>query len=335
MMRIRLGCELAFEFAYPTPMIMMLNVHYSRSADLERPDLITTDPPVPTEGFRDTFGNWCTRALAPPGRFVVTVDSVIRDQGEWDSVAPDAAQHAVEDLPTDTLGFLLASRYCESDALSNEAWFLFGNTPPGWARVKAIVDFVHQHIAFDYQEARDTRTAAEVYAEKKGVCRDYAHLAVAFCRAMNIPARYCTGYISDIGLVPPFGPGRFRGLDGGLSRRPLARLRSTQQRAAQGPRADGLRPRRRRRVADPYVRPEHPDGFPRMDGRGRLTPATAQPHAAVHVPGALASPSPRARWTMMLSDQCPNLKATAGSTPTRRKPQASCSLSEAALAPSI
>ena len=208
-MRIRLGCELVFEFTYPTPMIMMLNVHYSRSADLERPDLITTDPPVPIEGFRDGFGNWCTRVLARPGRFAVTVDSVIRDRGDWDPVVPGAAQHPVEDLPTDTLGFLLASRYCESDVLSDEAWHLFGNTVPGWGRVQAIVDFVHRHIGFDYQQASDTRTAAQVYAEKRGVCRDYAHLAVAFCRAMNIPARYCTGYISDIGLVPPFGPGDF------------------------------------------------------------------------------------------------------------------------------
>ena len=208
-MRIHLGCELKFHLPYPTPIIMMLNVHYSRSADLERPDLITTVPAVPMEGFRDGFGNWCTRVLAPAGTFAVKVDSVIRDGGEWDPVDEAAVQHPVEHLPTDTLGFLLASRYCESDALSDEAWRLFGHTPPGWARVKAIVDFVHGHIAFAYQDASSTRTAAQAYAEGKGVCRDFAHLAVAFCRAMNIPTRYCTGYISDIGLVPPFGPGDF------------------------------------------------------------------------------------------------------------------------------
>ncbi len=208
-MRIRLGCELAFQLPYQTPIIMMLNVHHSRSADLEGPDLITTIPPVPMEGFRDGFGNWCTRLLAPAGRFSVKVDSVIRDHGEWDAIDEAAVQHRVEDLPTDTLGFLLASRYCESDALSDEAWRLFGNTVPGWARVKAIVDFVHEHIAFNYNDASATRTAAQTYAEKRGVCRDFAHLAVAFCRAMNIPARYCTGYISDIGLEPPFGPGDF------------------------------------------------------------------------------------------------------------------------------
>ena len=202
-MRIQLGCELAFELPYPTPIILMLNVHYSRSADLERPDLITTEPPVPIEGFRDGFGNWCSRVLAPPGRFSVKVDSVIRDHGQWDAVDEAAAQHAVEDLPTDTLGFLLASRYCESDALSDEAWRLFGGSPPGWARVKAIVDFVHHHIVFNYQDASSLRTAAQAYAERRGVCRDYAHLAIAFCRAMNIPTRYCTGYISDIGLEPP------------------------------------------------------------------------------------------------------------------------------------
>jgi len=208
-MRIRLGCELAFELPYPTPIILMLNVHYSRSADLERPDLITTEPSVPIKGFRDGFGNWCSRVLAPPGRFSVKVDSVIRDHGQWDAVDEAAVQHAVEDLPTETLGFLLASRYCESDALSDEAWRLFGGSPPGWARVKAIVDFVHHHIVFNYQDASSLRTAAQAYAERRGVCRDYAHLAVAFCRAMNIPTRYCTGYISDIGLQPPFAPGDF------------------------------------------------------------------------------------------------------------------------------
>ena len=208
-MRIQLGCELAFQLPNPTPIIMMLNVHYSRAAELEGPDHVTTEPAVPLEGFRDGFGNWCTRVMAPAGRFAVKVDSVIRDSGEWDAVDTAAVQHPVEELPADTLGFLLASRYCESDALSDEAWRLFGNTEPGWHRVKAIVDFVHSHIRFDYQDASNLRTAAGAYAEGRGVCRDFAHLAVAFCRAMNIPTRYCTGYISDIGLEPPFGPGDF------------------------------------------------------------------------------------------------------------------------------
>ncbi len=208
-MRIHIGCELAFQLPHPTPIIMMLNVHRSREADLDVRDALTTEPAVPVEAFDDAFGNRCTRLVAPAGRFAVKVDGVIRDAGAWDPVDETAAQHPVEDLPTETLGFLLASRYCESDNLSNEAWRLFGATEPGWKRVKAIVDFVHHHIAFDYQDASVSRTAAVAYAEGRGVCRDYAHLAVAFCRAMNFPARYCTGYISDIGLEPPFGPGDF------------------------------------------------------------------------------------------------------------------------------
>ncbi len=208
-MRIHLGCELRFEFPQPTPMILMLNVHHSRYSDLEKPDHIVTSPSVPIDSFRDGFGNWCARVLAPPGSFTVGTDSVLDDHGRTDPVVSNAIQHPVEELPFETLSFLLGSRYCETDILSDEAWRLFGGTAPGWARVQAICDFVHDHIAFHYGDARATRTAAQAFEEGRGVCRDYAHLAIAFCRAMNIPARYCTGYISDIGLPPPFAPGDF------------------------------------------------------------------------------------------------------------------------------
>ncbi len=208
-MRIHLGCEMSFDLPNPTPMILMLNVHYSRAADLERPDHIITEPSVPIEGFRDGFGNWCCRVLAPPGAFKISTDSVLKDNGRTDPVDEAAVQHPVEDLPVDTLAFLLGSRYCETDALSDEAWRLFGDLAPGWARVQAIVDFVHKHIEFGYHYANSTQTAAQTYAAGRGVCRDYAHLAVTFCRAMNIPARYCTGYISDIGLPLPHSPGDF------------------------------------------------------------------------------------------------------------------------------
>ena len=132
----------------------------------------------------------------------MSADFIIRDSGKPDPVALDAVQHPVEDLPDDVLLFLLGSRYCDTDKLSNIAWSLFGNTPPGWARVQAIVDFVHNHIRFDYQKADDTRTAFDGYTQREGVCRDYAHLAIALCRCMNIPARYCTGYLGDIGIPP-------------------------------------------------------------------------------------------------------------------------------------
>lgn len=203
-MRVKVGCELVYELPNPTPMIVILNVHYSRFADLERPDHLITDPAVPIESYRDTFGNWCCRLVAPPGRFTMGTDGVVRDKGLPDPVMLDAEQHAVEDLPSDTLMYLLGSRYCETDVLSNDAWSLFGNTSPGWARVQAICDFVNGHIRFGYENARATRTAAEAYRERVGVCRDFTHLAVAFCRCMNIPTRYCTGYISDIGTPKPW-----------------------------------------------------------------------------------------------------------------------------------
>ncbi|KQT54660.1 transglutaminase [Aureimonas sp. Leaf454] len=203
-MRMRLGCELNYNFSVPTPMIVMLNVHYSRTSDLEHPDHLKVDPSVPVWSYRDSFGNWCCRLVAPVGPFSLGTDAVIRDSGEPDARDPYAIQHPVEDLPPDALQYLLGSRYCETDLLMDEAWRLFGHTAPDASRVQAIVDFVHNHIAFNYNDARNTRTASEAYAEGRGVCRDFTHLAVAFCRCMNIPTKYCTGYISDVGLPPPY-----------------------------------------------------------------------------------------------------------------------------------
>jgi len=208
-MRIHVGCEMTYELAQVTPMILTLNVHASRVSDLERPDFLQTTPSVPVEGYRDSFGNWCNRLVAPRGRFSLRTDTIIRDSGQWDSSDTAAAQIPVQFLPPDTLQFLLGSRYCETDRLTDIAWSLFGSTPLGWARVQAVCDYVHNHITFGYEYSRATRTAAEVFDEKRGVCRDYAHLALAFCRCLNIPARYCTGFISDIGLPPPLAPQDF------------------------------------------------------------------------------------------------------------------------------
>jgi transglutaminase-like putative cysteine protease len=199
-MRIRIGYELTYECPQPTPMILTLNVHYSRVSDLVTPDHIVTTPPIPITAYRDGFGNWCSRIIAPPGDTQLSTDTLINDSGLPEAVQPSAAQHAAEDLPEETLVFLLGSRYCETDRLSETAWALFGQTPLGWPRVQAICDFVHGHIAFGYQHARATRTALEAFNERVGVCRDYTHLAIAFCRCMNIPARYCTGYLGDIGV---------------------------------------------------------------------------------------------------------------------------------------
>lgn len=208
-MRILVGCELVFDFPQPTPMIAILNVHFSRVADCETPDLLVTDPPVTVDGYRDGLGNWCNRLVAPAGRFTLKTGTVVRDNGNWDAVPPTASELAVPNLPAETLHFLLGSRYCDTDLLSNEAWRLFGGVPAGLPRVQAVVDFVHNHLTFDYGQSRPTRTASQAYNERVGVCRDFAHLALTFLRCLNIPARYCTGYISDIGLPPPYAPQDF------------------------------------------------------------------------------------------------------------------------------
>jgi transglutaminase-like putative cysteine protease len=205
-MKIRVGFEIDYNCPQPTPMILTLSVHYSRISDLLVPDHLVADPPVPMTAYRDSFGNWCTRIVAPEGRLKLSTDAVVKDSGRPDVVAAHARQTPVEELPDDALLFLLGSRYCETDRLSDIAWRLFGTTPMGWPRVQAICDYVHEHIAFGYEHARFTRTAWEALHDKTGVCRDYAHLAVAFCRCMNIPARYCTGYLGDIGIPPPYGP---------------------------------------------------------------------------------------------------------------------------------
>jgi transglutaminase-like putative cysteine protease len=203
---IKVGYELIYDFPQPTPMMLVLHIHYSRASDIVVPDHVTTSPSIPLSAYRDSFGNWCTRLLAPKGRVRIASSAVVRDSVELDIVAPSAQQHSIQDLPEDALVFLLGSRYCDTDKLSDVAWRLFGHTPLGWARVQAICDFVHNHISFGYEHARNTRTASEAFNERRGVCRDYAHLAVAFCRCMNIPARYCTGYLGDMGTLPPYGP---------------------------------------------------------------------------------------------------------------------------------
>ena len=204
-MQIRVGFEMTYDCLQPTPMIFNLNVHFSRVSDLVGREDLVFDPPVPIAAYRDSFGNWCNRIVAPSGRMRVFANALVSDTGAPDVVATQAQQLPVPDLPEETLLFLLGSRYCETDQLSQTAWNLFGKASTGWGRVQAICDYVHRHVTFGYEHARATRTALETFHERTGVCRDFAHLAVAFCRCMNIPARYCTGYLSDIGVPPPYG----------------------------------------------------------------------------------------------------------------------------------
>jgi transglutaminase-like putative cysteine protease len=210
-MRIRFGYELVYTCSRPVPMILMLHSHPGRIPDLIRPDRMVTEPEVPLEMYVDGFGNTCTRIVAPAGGIRLTADGLIEDDGLPDPMFPRAQEHPIEALPQETLVYLLGSRYCETDRLMSDAWRLFGHLTPGWARVQAVCDFTHQHIAFGYHFARPTKTASEAYAERQGVCRDYAHLAITLLRCLNIPARYCTGYLGDIGVPVSDSPMDFAG----------------------------------------------------------------------------------------------------------------------------
>jgi len=201
-MLIRVGYDIMFEHPAPTPIIAMLYLHPSRRSSIRRDEYLLVEPQVQVSEYLDSFGNRCGRLIAPAGPVRFWNDAVVEDSGQPDRQNPGAEQHEIYELPDETLKFLIASRYCEVDRMLDIAWQLFGSTPKGWARVQAICDFVHRHIRFDYLQARSTRTAFETYQEGVGVCRDYTHLAVTFCRCLNIPARYCTGYLGDIGVSP-------------------------------------------------------------------------------------------------------------------------------------
>jgi transglutaminase-like putative cysteine protease len=208
-MKIRAGYEISYDCPQPTPMILTLSVHPSRTPDLLTWDNMRLDPTIPANAYHDSFGNFCHVIRAPAGRLTISTDFLMQDKGEPDEMARQAEQHALEDLPVEVLIYLLGSRYCETDRLSDTAWSLFGQGPKGWPLVQAICDYAHARITFGYQHASSSKTAFDAYTEQRGVCRDYAHLAITLCRCMNIPARYCTGYLGDIGTSPPYPPGDF------------------------------------------------------------------------------------------------------------------------------
>ncbi|MEP6916442.1 MAG: transglutaminase family protein [Acidobacteriota bacterium] len=199
-MLIRLGYDIQFTIGAAVPIVAMLNVHPSRRGDLQEPDRLRLDPPVVTEEYQDSFGNICTRFLAPTGTVRLSNSTLIQDSGAPDAIDPQAREVPVEELPPEVVRYLMASRFCEVDLLSATAVELFGGAPRGWGRVQAVLDWVHQKVTFSYPHARPTRTALDVYTERIGVCRDFQHLAVTFCRCLNIPARYATGYLGDIGV---------------------------------------------------------------------------------------------------------------------------------------
>jgi transglutaminase-like putative cysteine protease len=201
-MLIKAGYDISIECSTETPLMALLSVHPSRAQHLRTPAIITSDGPAPLLANLDDFGNLRTRTIAPAGVLSLSTRFVIEDSGLPDEVATGADEIPVAELPDEALRFLLGSRYCETDKLSSLAWSLFGNGPRGFLRVQAICDYVHDRIQFGYRFARATRTAFEAHEERVGVCRDFAHLAVTLCRCMNIPARYATGYLGDIGVPP-------------------------------------------------------------------------------------------------------------------------------------
>ncbi|QPF90598.1 transglutaminase-like domain-containing protein [Bradyrhizobium commune] len=210
-MQIKVGFEITYAAVQPTPMVIMLNIHPSRSADIVGKETVVAKPDVPIRFYRDGFGNVCGRLVAPAGGVTLKGNARVRDTGRPDEVMPSAQQIPIEQLPNELLLYLMPSRYCETDKLTDIAWSLFAKTKPGWDRVAAITEFVHKHVTFGYEHAHYMKSAHDVYEQKKGVCRDFAHLALTFCRCMGIPARYCTGYMGDIGIPPEPCPMDFSG----------------------------------------------------------------------------------------------------------------------------
>lgn len=204
-MLIRYGYEITLTCQQPTALVCLLSVHEDRAADIRVPETTFTTPDVAVSTYRDLFGNRCRRLVAPAGDLTIWGDATIEDDGALDRMVPGAREMPVSELPDPCLVYLMGSRYCETDRLSQIAWDTFGALTPGWSRVQAICDFVHNHIHFDYMQARSTRTAFEAFHERVGVCRDFAHLAVTLCRCLNIPARYVNGHLGDIG-VPVVDP---------------------------------------------------------------------------------------------------------------------------------
>ena len=205
-MKIHAGYEIAYHCLQPTPMILTLDVHPTRRHNLLTPDRMLIHPVVPTTEYCDGFGNICHVIRAPIGQLTISADFLIEDSGEAHEVAPEATQRSLETLPVETLVYLLGSRYCETDRLSDFAWSTFGTIPKGWPLVQTICDFVHDHLTFGYEYANPAKSAFDAFIERRGVCRDFTHLAVTLCRCMNIPARYCTGYLGDIGVPPDPAP---------------------------------------------------------------------------------------------------------------------------------
>ena len=199
-MLIRFGYRLEMTCPQSIQMVCLLDSHPDEDERLVSKGSLAIEPLIRATVFDDPFGNEVLRFTTPKGRMTISRDSILQCDGQPQSIALNAREVAVADLPSEVLAYLYGSRYCDTDVLDDTAWRLFGDTAPGWARVQAVCDFVNQHLTFGYQHARQTRMASHAYEERVGVCRDFAHLAVTFCRCLNIPARYVNGFLGDIGV---------------------------------------------------------------------------------------------------------------------------------------
>jgi len=210
-MKIRFGYDITYHSGAGVPMVVLLTARPNATQWMIQRDEMMMEPHLPRAQYTDAFGNLCTRFICRAGTMRLRADGILQDSGLPEPARLDAHEVPVESLPPDALVYLLASRYCETDLLMSEAWRLFGQVTPGWGRVQAICDFVNQHVTFGYQYAHYTKTAHQTYLQRQGVCRDFAHLAITFCRCLNIPARYCTTYLGDIGVPPVDAPMDFAG----------------------------------------------------------------------------------------------------------------------------
>jgi transglutaminase-like putative cysteine protease len=204
-MRVKVGADFTVTSPRETPAVFMIRPE-TRGAHMTLAESWKSDPAAPYHEYNDIYGNVCRRMTLPAGSFTLRYDALVECDGDLDPYDPYAIEHPIAELPDDALVYTLPSRYCLSDMLFPQAMERFGSLTPGWSRVQAICDFVHNHIAFAYGTSTPTTTALDVYDSATGVCRDYAHLAISFCRALNIPARYSFGYMPDIDVPPPYAP---------------------------------------------------------------------------------------------------------------------------------
>jgi len=200
-LELRVGCEFRYRAEHPTPSVFQVEPHGAGQHRVLR-DAWELVPEAPSRAYRDLYDNVCRRMTIPAGEFSLRYDATVQVPDAFDATAPEARELPAQDLPDDVLLYTLPSRYCLSDELADDAWERFGAVAPGYGRVQAITDFVHGHVRFQYGSSTPSTTAVDVHRDGVGVCRDFAHLGITYCRALNIPARYVFGYLPDIAVEP-------------------------------------------------------------------------------------------------------------------------------------